>query len=57
MCDAWRPSHYPEETGMRMPAKNAYPWGYFGAQVAPQETPNFGGYYGMYFGKSNYPGL
>ncbi|MCL2303784.1 MAG: hypothetical protein FWC43_00410 [Planctomycetaceae bacterium] len=56
MCDAWRTPHYPEETGMRMPAKNAYPWGYFGAQTAPQETPNYGGYYGMYFGSSNYPG-
>ena len=55
--DAWRAAHYPEETGMRMPAQNAYPWGYFGAQTAAQETPNYGGYYGMYFGNSTYPGL
>ena len=57
MCDAWRAAHFPEDTGMRMPAKDAYPWGYFGAQVASQETPNYGGYYGMYFGTSHYPGL
>jgi len=57
LSDAWKAPHYPEETGMRMPAKNAYPWGYFGGQVAPQETPNFGGYYGMYVGNSTYPGL
>ena len=57
MSDAWRAPHYPEETGMRMPSKNAYPWGHFGAQVAPQETPNYGGYYGMYYGSSRYPGL
>ena len=57
MCAAWRASHYPEETGMRMPAKNAYPWGYFGAQAGSQETPNFGGHYGMYFGSSTYPGM
>ena len=57
MCDAWRSPHYPEETGMRLPAKNAYPWGYFGSHVAPTETANFGGYYDMYRGTNTTPGL
>ncbi len=57
MCDAWRAPHYPEETGMRMPSKDAYPWGYFGSHTSPLETPNFGGYYGMYYGTNTYPGL
>ena len=56
MCEAWRAPHFPEETSLRLPAKDAYPWGYFGAQTADMQTANFGGYYGMYCGHATYPG-
>ena len=56
MCDAWRTPHFPEESTMRLPAKDAYPWGYFGAQTADTQTANFGGYNGMYCGHTMYPG-
>ncbi|MGL6193327.1 MAG: hypothetical protein ACRC2T_00725 [Thermoguttaceae bacterium] len=56
MCTAWRAPYYPEGTNFRMPSKDAYPWGYFGSQVAPAQTSNFGGYYNLYYGNSTYPG-
>lgn len=45
------------DSAMRMPARNAYPYGYFGAQSAPQDTANYGGYYNLYMGSTSYPGL
>lgn len=56
LCEAWRSPHYAEDTGMKVPAKEAYPWGYFGSQVGPLPTPNYGGYHGLYYGNSKYPG-
>ena len=47
----------PMDTAMQMPARNAYPYGYFGAQVGPQETANYGGFYNLYMGNTTYPGL
>ncbi|MCL2346840.1 MAG: hypothetical protein FWC50_01125 [Planctomycetaceae bacterium] len=42
----------------RMPAKAAYPYGFFGASgAAPFQTGNFGGYHDMYFSKTTYPGM
>ncbi|MGL6225359.1 MAG: hypothetical protein ACRC10_01890 [Thermoguttaceae bacterium] len=54
--DAWRAPYYPWDTGMRQPAKAAYPWGYFGAQVGPSVSAPFGGYHNMYYGNTVYPG-
>lgn len=56
MCEAWKAPHYPPDTGVRVPSKEAYPYGHFGAHVAPSETANFGGYYNMHFGNSVCPG-
>lgn len=53
--DAWRTPYYPWDTGMRQPAKAAYPWGYFGAQVGPTVSAPFGGYHNMYYGNTVYP--
>ncbi len=52
----WTSPYTPADTAMRMPSRNAYPYGYFGAQVAPQSTANYGGYYNLYMGNTTYPG-
>lgn len=56
LCDAWRAPHYPPNTAMRLPSKDAYPWGYFGAHGGYYQTPNFGGYHDLYYGHSTTPG-
>lgn len=55
MSEAWDDPYLPPDTGMRLPSKNAYPWGYFGAKVLPQSTC-YSGYYGDYFSTRTYPG-
>lgn len=55
--EAWGTPNYPQGTTARMPSKTAYPWGYFGAQSAPQQTANFGGYYNTSFGNTSQPGM
>ena len=39
-----------------MPAKMAYPYGYFGATSSPYQTGNFGGYHDMRMQVVQYPG-
>lgn len=41
----------------RMPAKAAYPYGYFGADSVPYQTGNFGGYHDMRMQVVQYPGM
>jgi len=57
MMQMWCTPYMPADTAMRMPARNAYPYGYFGAQVGPQDTANYGGFYNLYMGNTSYPGL
>ena len=40
-----------------MPAKTAYPYGYFGATSSPYQTGNFGGYHDMRMQMVQYPGM
>ncbi|MDR3197041.1 MAG: hypothetical protein LBU34_04140 [Planctomycetaceae bacterium] len=47
----------PTDSIVRMPSRNAYPYGYFGAQGGQQDTANYGGYYNLYMGNTSYPGL
>ncbi|MDR3109670.1 MAG: hypothetical protein LBU65_08285 [Planctomycetaceae bacterium] len=56
LLETWKTPSYPTDTAMRMPAKNAYPYGYFGASVAPIQSAAFGGYYDSYMGVTSYPG-
>lgn len=56
LANQWGQPYATPSTMMRMPSANAYPYGYFGAQVAPQSSANFGGYYNMYRGYTMYPG-
>lgn len=57
LMQAWSTPYYAPDTAMRMPARNMYPYGYFGAQPAGMQTANYGGYYNLYMGNSTYPGL
>ncbi|MDR1052759.1 MAG: hypothetical protein LBL39_01135 [Planctomycetaceae bacterium] len=49
----WNTPFYADSTA-RMPASNAYPYGYFGAQPAPINTANYGGYHNLYYGNTTY---
>ncbi|MDR1485606.1 MAG: hypothetical protein LBT09_12385 [Planctomycetaceae bacterium] len=49
----WSAPFYADSTA-RMPASNAYPYGYFGAQPAPINTANYGGYHNLYYGNTTY---
>jgi hypothetical protein len=57
LMQAWSTPYVSPDTSLRMPARNAYPYGYFGAQPAPIDTANYGGYYNLYMGNTTYPGL
>ncbi|MDR3181606.1 MAG: hypothetical protein LBT89_01580 [Planctomycetaceae bacterium] len=57
LCQSWATPYISPETSLRMPSRNAYPYGYFGAQAAPISTANYGGYNNLYFGNTTYPGL
>jgi hypothetical protein len=58
LMQAWTtPYMSPTDSLVRMPSRNAYPYGYFGAQAGQQDTANYGGYYNLYMGNTSYPGL
>ena len=57
LMQAWSTPYVAPDTALRMPARNAYPYGYFGAQALPMDTANYGGYHNLYFGSTAYPGL
>ena len=57
LMQAWTTPHVAPDTTLRMPARNAYPYGHFGVQASPLGTANYGGYHNLYFGSTNYPGL
>jgi len=41
----------------QMPAKAAYPYGYFGVTSSPYQSGNFGGYHDMSVQMVRYPGM
>ena len=57
LMQAWTTPYVTPDTTLRMPARNAYPYGHFGVQASPMNTANYGGYHNLYFGNTNYPGL
>ena len=57
LTQAWSTPYVAPDTTLRMPARNAYPYGYFGVQASPMGTANYGGYHNLYFGNTSYPGL
>jgi hypothetical protein len=57
LMQAWTTPYTSPDMTLRMPAGNAYPYGYFGAQALPTSTANYGGYHNLYYGNTNYPGL
>ncbi|MDR1269301.1 MAG: hypothetical protein LBK82_07230, partial [Planctomycetaceae bacterium] len=58
LMQAWAtPYMSPTDSTVRMPSRNAYPYGYFGSQTGQQDTANYGGYYNLYMGNTSYPAL
>jgi len=57
LMQAWTTPYVSPDTTLRMPAQNAYPYGYFGAQAMPVSTANYGGYHNLFMGNTTYPGL
>jgi len=57
LMQAWTTPHVAPDTTLRMPARNAYPYGHFGAQALPMSTANYGGFHNLHFGASTFPGL
>ena len=57
LMQAWTTPHVAPDTTLKMPSRNAYPYGYFGVQASPVGTANYGGYHNLYFGNTTYPGL
>ena len=57
LMEAWSTPFVSPDTTLRMPSRNAYPYGYFGVQASPMSTANYGGYHNLYFGNTSYPGL
>jgi len=57
LMQAWTTPYASPDTTLQMPARNAYPYGYFGVQAPPVSTANYGGYHNLYFGNTTYPGL
>jgi len=57
LMQAWTTPFVAPDTTLRMPARNAYPYGHFGVQASPTGTANYGGYHNLYFGNTTYPGL
>lgn len=55
LMQGWCEPYYPSDSALRMPSKNAYPYGYFGAAVGSQETAPFSGYNNFYYGSTMYP--
>ena len=57
LMQAWTTPYVAPDTTLRMPSRNAYPYGYFGVQTLPANTANYGGYHNLYMGNTAYPGL
>jgi hypothetical protein len=57
LMQAWSTPYAAPDMAVRMPAANAYPYGYFGVQASPMSTANYGGYNNLYLGNTAYPGL
>jgi hypothetical protein len=57
LMQAWTTPYTASDMAVRMPASNAYPYGYFGVQASPVSTANYGGYHNLYLGSTAYPGL
>jgi hypothetical protein len=57
LMQAWTTPYTANDTALRMPSRNAYPYGYFGVQAAPMSTANYGVYHNLYLGNTAYPGL
>jgi hypothetical protein len=57
LMQAWTTPYVSPDTALRMPSRNAYPYGYFGIQASPMSTANYGGYHNLYMGSTAYPGL
>jgi hypothetical protein len=57
LMQAWSTPYTANDAALRMPSRNAYPYGYFGVQAAPMNTANYGGYHNLYLGNTAYPGL
>jgi len=57
LMQAWSTPYVAPDTTLRMPSRNAYPYGYFGTQALPVDTANYGGYHNLYYGSTAYPGL
>jgi len=57
LMQAWSTPYISPDTTLRMPSRNAYPYGYFGVQALPADTANYGGYHNLYVGSTAYPGL
>ena len=57
LMQAWTTPYTSPDMTLRMPASNAYPYGYFGVQALPMSTANYGGYNNLYYGSTTYPGI
>lgn len=56
LMQAWTTPYVSPDMTLRQPARNAYPYGYFGAVPQPVSTANYGGYHNFYMGNTSYPG-
>ena len=56
LMQAWTTPFVAPDTTLRMPARNAFPYGHFGAQAPPVGTANYGGFHNLYFGNTTFPG-
>jgi len=57
LMEAWTTPYTAPDLTLRMPARNAYPYGYFGVQATPMGTANYGGFHNLYLGSTTYPGM
>ena len=56
LMEAWTTPFIAPDTTLRMPARNAFPYGHFGAQAPPIGTANYGGFHNLHFGNTTFPG-
>jgi len=56
LMQAWTTPFVAPDTTLRMPARNAFPYGHFGAQAPPIGTANYGGFHNLHFGNTTFPG-
>jgi hypothetical protein len=57
LMQAWTTPHVAPGTTLRMPSRNAFPYGYFGVQAMPMTTANYGGFHNFHFGHTTFPGV